>query len=185
VVCEVAPFDDQDERNQHISGYVSFGPLLVNNQIDESAVKAYHVFWADHCDRVLGEAIGSIKKKDISDWLFNTNWLTSASCADSADESVCRQDELSGAGGTGTFLCCRDDVYGVKIPTTSLTAEPQKTHVIVIAETNAGFAQVGRSIPLTDKFNPLFGVKASVAVGANPTRGVALVLSALALWTAR
>jgi hypothetical protein len=163
VVCAAAAFEDEDTRNGFIKGHISFGPLLVDNKIDDSAVISYNVYWADECERTT-ELIKSLKKEDIAHWLIS-------------------DDELSGAGGAGTYLCCRDDVYAVKIPVTNLKLEPEKQNVLVIAETEVGFAQVGRSIKMTDKYDPNMGLKTSAAAGAHLVRQfiLALVMAALLL----
>mmetsp|Transcript_56583 Transcript_56583/g.143179 ORF Transcript_56583/g.143179 Transcript_56583/m.143179 type:complete len:1480 (+) Transcript_56583:21-4460(+) len=60
VPCEVAPWEDDGSTSKYVAGTLRFGPAKVGEEIDESEVMSYRVFFANvECER-LGESIAEV-----------------------------------------------------------------------------------------------------------------------------
>lgn len=59
--CGAEPFEDTDTRQGFISGTVSFGQAQLGENVSaENVVDSYGVYFADNCNRTLGEAVASV-----------------------------------------------------------------------------------------------------------------------------
>lgn len=69
VRCHVCGFlsdapRDLDERDDHISAELQFGPNALNGAVDESEVLGYLVFLTDACGHKIGAAVAAVQVQD-------------------------------------------------------------------------------------------------------------------------
>lgn len=66
--CDVAPFVDTGSGKGTLSGTLRFGRSFMLNSLDESYIVDYRVYFADECNKTIGEPIAIVNKtmQDVS-----------------------------------------------------------------------------------------------------------------------
>eukprot|EP00928_Gymnodinium_smaydae_P069122 TRINITY_DN5250_c0_g1_i1.p1 TRINITY_DN5250_c0_g1~~TRINITY_DN5250_c0_g1_i1.p1 ORF type:complete len:900 (+),score=77.16 TRINITY_DN5250_c0_g1_i1:343-2700(+) len=150
VPCAASLMEDEDPRAGYIDAVLTFGPALVDSEIDESQIVDYKVYWADKCNTTLKEAAPRIPRGELNPLAH----------------------DVAGAGGRNNFACCFSDIYRIIID--PVFVPTGATQIMVVPTTTKGPSPQGTSIAIRDF------VGAILPTGkAYPATGTPAVLAAL------
>lgn len=112
-VCSLKLAADTDPRKGFYSGFLKFGPNILNGKVAERVVSEYRVYWSNAAAELLGSAVAILSR------IRKSNNTESFSCCSDAYEAVF-SGEMIPAGASGLTVL-PVDVHGLVMPVGSFT----------------------------------------------------------------
>jgi hypothetical protein len=148
-VCSLKLAADTDPRKGFYTGFLKFGPNILNGKVTERIISEYRVYWSNAAAKLVGSAVAILSR------MRKSNHTESFSCCSDTYEAVLAGERIP-AGASG-LMVLPVDIHGLVMPVGSFTpVQDRVTPMVTPAPTPAPTtATTTTEVTTTTKVRPV------------------------------